>query len=72
MFSKKKFFCPWKHEKNHRHNRSKIIFSSTGPAVQMAQKKKSHTTKSPLMQDLGENPKFPFEIYWILDEEKGM
>ena len=33
------------------HNRPKIIFFSTGLAAQMAQKQKSRTTKSPLMQD---------------------
>ena len=32
------------------HNRPKIIFFSTGPAAQMAQKQKFRTTKSPLMQ----------------------
>ena len=33
------------------HNRSRPFFSSTGLAAQTAQKQKSRTTKSPLMQD---------------------
>ena len=33
------------------HNRPKIIFFITGLAAQIAQKQKSRTTKSPLMQD---------------------
>ena len=33
------------------HNWPKVIFFNTGPAAQMAQKQKSRTTKSPLMQD---------------------
>ena len=47
------FLYPWKHKKmsSKAHNRPKIIFFSTGPAAQMAQKQKSRTTKSRLMQD---------------------
>ena len=33
------------------HNRPRPIFFSTGLAAQTAQKQKSRTTKSPLMQD---------------------
>ena len=33
------------------HNRPPNFFFSTGPAAQTAQKQKSRTTKSPLMQD---------------------
>ena len=33
------------------HNRPPTFFFSTGPAAQTAQKQKSRTTKSPLMQD---------------------
>ena len=33
------------------HNWPRTFFFSTGPAAQTAQKQKSHTTKSPLMQD---------------------
>ena len=33
------------------HNRPPTFFLCTGPAAQMAQKQKSRTTKSPLMQD---------------------
>ena len=47
------------------HNRPPTFFSCTGPAAQMAQKQKSCTTKSPLMQDwvfrLGQLP-----IYFVL------
>ena len=33
------------------HNWPKTFFFSTGPAAQMPPKRKSHTTKSPLLQD---------------------
>ena len=33
------------------HNRPRTFFFCTGPAAQTAKKQKSHTTKSPLMQD---------------------
>ena len=33
------------------HNRPPTFFLCTGPAAQTAQEQKSHTTKSPLMQD---------------------
>ena len=33
------------------HNRPPTVFFSSGPAAQMAQKQKSRTPKSPLMQD---------------------
>ena len=43
------------------HNRPPIFFFCTGPAAQTAQKQKSRTPKSPLMQDwvfrLGQKPK---------------
>ena len=37
------------------HNQTRIFFFNTGPAAQTAQKQKSRTTKSHLMQD------------WVLD-----
>ena len=54
MFSKNPFFDPENMKKllsKVAHNWSKIIFFSTGLAAQMAQKQKSYTTKSPLMQN---------------------
>ena len=49
VFSKqiKSFFDP----ENMRKNALKSFFLCTGPAAQTAEKQKSRTTKSPLMQD---------------------
>ena len=46
------------------HNRPPTFFFSTGPAAQMAQKQKSRTPKSPLIQDWV----FRLGVWWNIFE----
>ena len=52
------------------HNRPPTFFLCTGPAAQTAQKQKSRTTKSPLMQDwvfrLGGNRSVDYQTFACL------